>query len=259
MKDNKSIKILEDPTKVVEIPSHDPSRGPFGMSVTDTESGHGGGSGSFSDDEMLARSVRRASSRESNKSLDLHMLTSYREGASKVEKMATKIETRIQQRVPTTFNARRAFLKYCRRIAIAKNYTKHSRILYSDVLAYHDEIQEEATDNDAEGIFTRVIHWCGVLSDKQCLALILEKAKEIGDHVELKPEDEFHYQDFNQFHTVLVSRWPWMRHELLFAVMTVFCFYLITPVLFCVIMHDEGICPQNTKVPGWVSALYFAR
>ena len=49
-----------------------------------------------------------------------------------------------------------------------------------------------------------------------------------------------------------------MRHELLFAFGLVFCFYLMTPILFCLIMHDEGICPQDAKVPGWVSSLYFA-
>ena len=133
-----------------------------------------------------------------------------------------------------------------------------SRVKYRDILEWKERVQEEAEDNDAEGIFSRLIHWVGILSDKQCLATILSKAKVVADKIGLEPDDEFHYEDFNHHHTMLVSRWPWMRYELLFALSLILTFYFLTPILFCVIMGDEGICPQDAKVPGWVSALYFA-
>lgn len=141
---------------------------------------------------------------------------------------------------------------------MAKDYPKISRVKYRDILEWKEHVQEEAKDNDAEGIFSRMIHWVGILSDKQCLATILSKAKVVADKIGLEPDEDFHYEDFNHHHTMLVSRWPWMRYELLFALTIVLTFYCLTPILFCVIMGDEGICPQDAKVPGWISALYFA-
>lgn len=90
---NKSVKIVAEPTKV-ENAAHDSSRGPYGMTdstrSSDEETGH---SSSFSDDEndILARRYRSSISSSRSGFGDLHMLTSYRQGESKVEKMAKKI------------------------------------------------------------------------------------------------------------------------------------------------------------------------
>ena len=229
----------------------------------DEETGQSGStsttSGSDHDEnEILSRRYRASINSSSSGFGDLHMLTSYRPGESKIERMAKKIEERISERVEVTFNARREFLKHCRRIAVSKGYPKISRVHYSDILEWRMEVHKEAADYDAEGIFSRMIHFCGILSDTQCLDTILTKAKVVADKIQLAPDDEFHYEDFNHHHTVLVSRWPWMRYELLFALGIVLTFYFLTPILFCLIMGDDGVCPQDAKVPGWVSALYFA-
>ncbi|CAB9527098.1 Two pore potassium channel [Seminavis robusta] len=246
---NKSVRISVPPKK-------DENRGPSGME--DEETGFSKDltttSNSSDDEDMLSRRYSVNKSTNSH----LHMLTTYRVGESKVEKMATKIQKRLDERVPVTFKARKTFLKHCRKIACDNGYSKLSRVKYSDILRYHDEVQEDATDCDTEGYISRASHFCGVLSHTQCLAEILEKAKIVGENVGLEPDDDFHYQDFNFFHTTLVSRWPFMRHDLLKAFGIILIFYFLTPILFCVIMKDEGVCPSDSKVPGWVNALYFA-
>ena len=141
---------------------------------------------------------------------------------------------------------------------MTKHYEKVSRIKYRDILDWKEQVEKETEGNDAEGIISRMVQWGGILCDKQCLAAILAKAKVVADKIELQPDDDFHYEDFNYHHTMLVSRWPWMRHELFFALAVVLTFYFLTPILFCVIIKDEGVCPQDAKVPGWISALYFA-
>lgn len=260
--EKKTVEFIAEPMKVGKVSAVDPSRGPCGVVGGDEETGTATTpsitSSDDHDNEMLARRHRSSVSSSGSGFGDLHMLTSYRPGESKIERMAKKIENRINDRVEITFNARRQFLKHCRKIAMCKNYEKISRVKYSDILEWQKEVDDEATEFDAEGIFSRTIHFAGVLSDTQCLATILDKAMTVAKNVELEPDDDFHYQDFNHHHTTLVSRWPWLRHNQLFAIGLVLVFYLLTPILFCVIMDDKGICPHDTKVPGWVSALYFA-
>ena len=93
---NKSVKITAEPTKV-ENAAHDPSRGPCDMVAStrssDEETGYSGSSGSYSDNEndILARRYRSSVASSNSGFGDLHMLTSYRPGESKVERMAKKI------------------------------------------------------------------------------------------------------------------------------------------------------------------------
>ena len=187
-----------------------------------------------------------------------HVLISYLPGESKVEHLARKIEDRINERVAVTFHARKAFLMTCEKIAQNKHNEKMPCIKYSDLLEFRAEVKEENDDKNAEGIFSRCVHAMGVLNNKQCLANILDQAEEVATSIELGENDWFHYQDFNFFHTHLVSRWPWMRHHLLFAFSLVFCWYFFTPVLFCAIMNDQHVCPGTSGLEGWATALYFA-
>lgn len=252
--------MAEDNQKTVTVVPPPNHRGPSGMcdleqgGITDEETD----TNSPMESETTFNFSRRTTSTGSTWTRDSHMLESTRSGDSKVERMARKIDKRLRERVPVTFKARKVFLKHCRQIAIDKGYPKVSRVKYSDIKSWHEEVKQEAEDNDAEGILARAIHFAGILCHTQSLAEILDKAKEVGAKVGLEDDDEFHYMDFNFFHTMLVSRWPWCRHGLLGAISVVLAFYILTPVLFCVIMQDEGICPQDTKVAGWVSALYFA-
>lgn len=184
MKETKSVTILTAPEKIL-------SRGPAALTV-DEETGR-----LESDQEKLSKRYESVRSGGTCSGGDLHMLVSYRPGESKVEKMAHKIQTRIEERVPVTFNARRTFLKTCRKIAVREDYSKKSVVKYSDILSYREEVKDQAGDNDAAGIFSRLSHALGFVNDKCCLAEILDKAEVIGNKVGLELDDNFHYQEFN--------------------------------------------------------------
>ena len=51
-----------------------------------------------------------------------------------------------------------------------------------------------------------------------------------------------------------------MRNGVRVAIGYVFLFYLFTPIIFCKILQDEGVCPQDADHPnaGWMNSLYFA-
>lgn len=171
----------------VEEPKNDDAR-----KKDDEESAMSGSDTERIDEEAL--SMNYSQSKAMTDSSHLHMLTSYRPGESKVEKLAQKIEDRVEQRIPVTFNARKEFLKTCRFIAQQKGYEKLSRVKYADILEYRQQVKEEAENNDAEGIFSRFLHWIGVLNDKQCLRQILDKAQNVATNIDLEDHDWFFYQ-----------------------------------------------------------------
>ena len=185
MKESKSVTIVDDPVKEII------SRGPAAL-MEDEESGQ-----LERDQEQLSRRYESIRSSSTGSGGDLHMLVSYRPGESKIERMAHKIQTRIEERVPVTFNARRTFLKTCRSIAVRENYSKKSIVRFSDILKFREEIKSQAEDNDAIGIFSRLSHALGFVSDTCCLAEILDKAEIVGNKVGLENDDDFHYQEFN--------------------------------------------------------------
>ena len=51
-----------------------------------------------------------------------------------------------------------------------------------------------------------------------------------------------------------------MRNGVTVALGYVLLFYLFTPVMYCWILRDEGVCPSSPDRPhtGWMTALYFA-
>ena len=188
MKERKSVTIIDDPVKEVV------SRGP--AALADEEEGV-----LDSDQEALSKRYESVRSQSNGSWGDLHMLVSYRPGESKIERMAKKIQTRIEERVSVTFNARRTFLKTCRSIAIRENYPKKTIVKYSDILAFREQVKSQAEDNDAVGIFSRLSNALGFVSDTCCLAEMLDKAEKVGNKIGLEDDDEFHYQEFN-------CKWP---------------------------------------------------
>lgn len=72
-----------------------------------------------------------------------------------------------------------------------------------------------------------------------------------------------YYHDFIFYDTRLESVWPWMRSGPLAVAMVIFGFYIFTPVLFCGIMNDKQVCPddptgQGRAYYGWLTSVYFA-
>lgn len=136
-------------------------------------------------------------STSSGRCTDLHILSSYTTGQSKVEKLARKIQERLDERVMVTPRSRIKFLKHCREIATRKGYAKKYSVKYSDILEYRREVKDTAEDKNAKVIITRFGHWLGILCDVQSLSEILEKAEQVGSKIGLETDDDFHYQDFN--------------------------------------------------------------
>ena len=97
----------------------------------------------------------------------------------------------------------------------------------------------------------------GIIADADCLLKVLDRAVEVMEGSDLD-ESWFHYVDFNNFNTRVVSRWPWLRTELRVAALVIFCYYFFTPILFCNMMGQSNICEGGSVYSGWMSALYFA-
>ncbi|KAL7526364.1 hypothetical protein ACHAXR_002992, partial [Thalassiosira sp. AJA248-18] len=67
----------------------------------------------------------------------------------------------------------------------------------------------------------------------------------------------FYYNDFAFYNLKEESDYPWMRNAGVFAFMVTFLFYIFTPILWCTVLRDPNICPEE-GYQGWLSSLFFA-
>ena len=173
-------------------------------------------------------------------------LISTRPGESEVEQIAERIEQRREQRVPITFGSRVRFLKHCRKICLAKNY-EEAKVSLEDLKEYRSKVEAEVANLG----FRSIAKVFAIRLDSHCLLDLLDRA------VELTKEDSdgwLHYKDFNFFHTKVESRWPIFRTEMRAALLLTFLYFFMTPILFCNIMDDSGICESDgDPYLGWVS------
>lgn len=96
----------------------------------------------------------------------------------------------------------------------------------------------------------------GFPSEFEQLVRCFDKAIEVvHNHDGFDENGWFYYQDFTVYYTRIESRWPWIRNATIFSVLSMLCFYLFTPIFFCVIVRDRNVCPLDTS---WVTSLYFA-
>jgi len=168
-----------------------------------------------------------------------------------VERIAERIERRRKERIRITFPARVRFLRECRKIARTKGYDT-AKISFADLQDFRNKVKEEVKHSR----FHVVAEYIGIRIDHQCLLNVLNRAVEIMDG---STDDWFRYRDYSHFHTKVESRWPWMRTEMQVALLVTFLYYLFTPILFCNILHESGICEGGeNNYHGWVSSLYFA-
>mmetsp|Transcript_206 Transcript_206/g.348 ORF Transcript_206/g.348 Transcript_206/m.348 type:complete len:1383 (+) Transcript_206:113-4261(+) len=69
----------------------------------------------------------------------------------------------------------------------------------------------------------------------------------------------FYYKDFAFYNLKVESKYPWVRNAGLFSLFVTMMFLLFTPILWCVILRDENICPSNQgSYNGWLTSLFFA-
>ena len=63
-------------------------------------------------------------------------------------------------------------------------------------------------------------------------------------------EIEFYYKDFIFYNLKVESDYPWMRNAYVFSLVVILSFYIFTPILWCLIMNDENICPRTVQQQG---------
>ena len=217
-------------------------------------------------------------------------LISNRRGESEVEELAKRIETRRDERIVITLDVRVALIEGCRKIAEDKKYTKGkcvrcfaepngaglyfcsqqspllflvwtvSRIDIADLIEFRDETKRLRAAQENSPI-CKIRKLFGFRNQAEQLCVVFDRAVKLVQEEQSEIDDWFHYMDFNMYYTELESPWPWMRNGATVACMWLIIFYFSTPILFCSILKDEGVCPQDVggrAYSGWMSALYFA-
>lgn len=173
--------------------------------------------------------------------------------------MATRIENRRDARIKVIFDVRVRLLNECKKITVKKGYESISKIKTEDLAELREKVAAEVAKKEKTS-FHRIKQFFGFRSRSKQLLQILDKALQVAAEEE---RPWFYYMDFSHYYTILEAKYPWMRSGLLVAILYLFLFYLLTPILFCDIMEDEGVCPKDPTgldrpFYGWVSALYFA-
>lgn len=175
---------------------------------------------------------------------------------SEVERLAIKIQTKRNNRIPITFAVRKRFLKKCHEMACQRGHKK--RICLDDLLQFRDEIRKEFQSSHKSKVAS-VVDFLGFPNESEMLFHVLEKGVERGTSEIQQPY--FYYQDFSFYYTKVVSWWPWLRSPFKRYLLTVSAFYIFAPVFFCWIVDDEQVCPDipdRGHYAGWLTATYFA-
>lgn len=172
--------------------------------------------------------------------------------------MADRVETRRANRITVTFPVRVKFLKLCRAAAIEAGTGNK---LHRDVLVkMRDEVKEKVDSTDIDTLTRKLFTYLGFRDRDATLLQVFDRAIERVDEIQ---GEWLHYSDFNFYDTRLESRWPWMRSGAVGAALVIFGFFLFTPILFCGIIKDSQVCPEDPTgrdrpYYGWLTAVYFA-
>jgi len=191
-----------------------------------------------------------------------HRLVRQIRGESEVEQMARRIELRYKNRIVVSLNVKIAFIRDCRKIAIDKpNHSVISRIGYEDLLEYKDSILEKL-DREKRAftyqlMYNRIGFRFGFRSHTAQLLQIIDKALSIGiiEQDAILEQQHFYYMDFCEYHTTVEKEWALFRGGATIAFYSIIMFYVLTPLLFCVILEDTDVCVPGEEL---ASSLYFA-
>jgi len=165
-------------------------------------------------------------------------------------------------RITVTADVRDRFIRSCRRIAMDNGYPGLSKIRLSDLRAFRDQVQEEVEKSQLQSLWDSIVKLLGFRSQSEQLLTCLDKAIDIVGRQEEEELGWFHFMDFHIYYTMIESRWPWMRSPAAISFTSILGFYLFSPIFFCYIVRDKGICPPDPSGAhsyyGWMSTLYFA-
>lgn len=189
----------------------------------------------------------------------LSVIYSVIRGESEVEELALRIEDRDAERITITSDVSQRYLKSCRKIARSNGYAL-TKIKLSDLVAYRNDVEEESHKPRAWA--DAVGKLFGFRSQCEQLLHCLDRAIDIVKRQEGGDMGWFYFMDFHIYYTRMESRWPWMRSQATISFLAIFVFYLFSPIFFCFIVRDRGVCPADPtgtrSYYGWMSTLYFA-
>jgi hypothetical protein len=195
---------------------------------------------------------------------DDHWLKTTQAGESQIEHLAHRIEGRRADRILVTFSFRVELLQTCRDLCKRKEYAANNKITLHDLKALHAKAKAEVeADAQSMHLMRFLLRRMGFRYNALLMLEVTQKAINVVNEAQMDHDDWFYFQDFSFYYTKVESKWPWLRHGSCVAFLIVFCYYLFTVILFCHIVGDEGICPddptdQNRSYYGWLSSLYFA-
>jgi hypothetical protein len=180
-------------------------------------------------------------------------------GASEIEQMADRVEKRRAARIRVTFRVRKLFLKAC--MDIAERKRSGNKIHRNDLVQLRDNMQRKVDENGFYSVSRWLLAYIGFRNTNVTLLNVYNRAIEKVDEIE--GDGWLYYKDFNFYDTKLESKWPWMRFKAFAAFLIIGGFYTFTPILFCSIIGDKQVCPddptgQNRWYYGWLTAIYFA-
>lgn len=199
--------------------------------------------------------------------LSTHVLLSIREHESAVEQLAERIEARRANRTIVTQNTKFQFIERCKTISNVKYGTPSTKnmIRIEDLRTMHAQILSEIkNDERVNETWRGSLEFLGFHDQKKDLLMLVTRSIECTLRVNDEGDENwFPFFDFAFYDVRTVSRWPFLRNPPSIALFVVFIYYTLTPVLFCIIMDDEGVCPRdptekNREYYGTLSALYYA-
>jgi hypothetical protein len=180
-----------------------------------------------------------------------HRLESLHEGESAVERQARKIEERRKNRLPVTFFVRLTLLQECKNIAKEKGYNG-KKISKQDLVSLRDKYTDKKVTQRGK-FYPWILSVFGMKTFDHSMLVLLEKAVIHTSNL----DDWFYYVEYSFYHTVVVSKFPWMRNESANAAFVVLLFFVCTPIYFCYILDDKNICRGSGSM-SWLNGCYMA-
>lgn len=132
------------------------------------------------------------------------------------------------------------------------------RISFSALKKFRERTRKKVAENKGCWFYTQKV--LGFRDETEQLLEILELAVAIVKARNDADDDYLYYMDFNTTYTKVVEKWFVFRSGVATACFWLLLYYLFTPILFCYIVKDDGICPNLSTDPleAWVGSFYFA-
>lgn len=121
---------------------------------------------------------------------DSHRLMSKNHGESPIEVLATRLESRKENRVPVPFHIKKDIEHACHAIAKKEGYADSGRIHYEDLVHLREKTEAEHAHTNP------VLLVLGFHDDRELKLEILDRAEQVVSESHEKEMGWFYYKDF---------------------------------------------------------------